>query len=70
MTKMADFEREIIRDWKALPETERQTVDQASWFADKIVGRYPFDNQERPYRVILGSICEYQYRIGKPLIFR
>jgi hypothetical protein len=68
--KLEDAERQIIRDWKALPETERQTIDQASWFADKIEGRYSFGNEARPYRVILGSIADYQFRISKPLKFR
>lgn len=69
MMKLENVKRQIIRDWKALPETERQTIDQASWFADKIAGRYPFDNKERPYRVILGSIANYQFQIGVPLKF-
>jgi hypothetical protein len=69
MMKMADAEREIIRDWVALPETERQTINQASWFADRARERYSLSNEVRPYRVILGSIADYQLQIGKPLKF-
>ena len=69
MIKIEDAEREIIRDWEALPETERQTINQAFWFADKIEGRYPFGKEARPYRFILGSIADYQFSIGKPLKF-
>jgi hypothetical protein len=54
MIKIENAEREIIRDWGALPETERQTIYQASWFADKIGRRYPFGKEARAYRFILG----------------
>jgi len=69
MMKLEDAEGQIIRDWKALPETERQTIDQAWCFADEVDGRYPFRSEARPYRVILGSIADYQFCIGKPLKF-
>jgi hypothetical protein len=70
MKKLQDVERQIIRDWKALPKIERQTINQAWCFADEIERRYPFRGEARPYRVILGSIADYQSRIGKPLKVR
>ena len=70
MKKLDDAERQIIRDWKALPKIERQTINQAWCFADEIERRYPFRGEARPYRVILGSIADYQSRIGKPLKVR
>jgi hypothetical protein len=70
MIKLEDAERQIIRDWKALPEAERQTINQAWCFAAEIEGRYPLRSEARPYRVILGSIADYQFQIGRPLIFR
>jgi hypothetical protein len=69
MSKLEHAERQVIRDWKDRHETERQTINQAWSFADEIEGRYPFRNEARPYRVILGSIADYQYSIGKPLKF-
>ena len=70
MKKLQDVERQIIRDWKALPKIERQTINQAWCFADEIERRYPFRGEARPYRVILGSIADYQSLIGKPLKVR
>jgi hypothetical protein len=68
--KMDTIESEIIGDWESLPETERRTINHASWFADKNEGRYPFSNDARPYRIILELIADYQIHIGKPLKFR
>ncbi len=68
--KMETTERAVIRDWKALPETERQTINQAWRFVDMTEGRYAFRSEARPSQAILGSIAGYQFRIGKPLKFR
>jgi hypothetical protein len=38
-----DAEREIIREWMNLPETERQSEHQAAQFAVKMKRKYPFD---------------------------
>jgi hypothetical protein len=38
-----DAEREIIREWTALPESERKTENQAAQFALKMKRKYPFD---------------------------
>ena len=38
-----DAEREIIREWMNLPETERQSEHQAARFALKMKRKYPFD---------------------------
>lgn len=38
-----DAEREIIREWTALPESERQTENQAAKFALRMKRKYPFD---------------------------
>ena len=38
-----DAEREIIREWMNLPETERQSEHQAAQFALKMKRKYPFD---------------------------
>jgi len=38
-----DAEREIIREWTALPESERQTEHQAAQFALRMKRKYPFD---------------------------
>jgi hypothetical protein len=38
-----DAEREIIREWIALPESERRTEQQAAQFALRMKRKYPFD---------------------------
>ena len=38
-----DAEREIIREWMNLAETERQSEHQAALFALKMKRKYPFD---------------------------
>jgi hypothetical protein len=38
-----EAECEIIREWMSLPEDERQTDDQAAWFALEMKRKYVFD---------------------------
>jgi hypothetical protein len=60
-------EREVIREWNALPAAKRRTEDQASIFALKIRDKYPFAYRGDRYYAILVAIMEHQFLKGAPL---
>lgn len=63
-----DAEEEIIREWRTLPEIERQTVAQAAAFAEKIKDKYLFRySGSNRYKPVFGMIIDSQVRRGEPL---
>jgi hypothetical protein len=56
----AEAERKIIEDWKALPENERQTDHDASFFAMKIKDKYPFKYGGDRYQAVHAIISRYR----------
>jgi hypothetical protein len=44
----------ILREWYALPESERETEHHAAVFALKIQGRYSFRSSGDKYQMIMG----------------
>ncbi len=63
-----DAEQAIIREWRALPEIERQADAHASWFAMKIKDKYPFRHSGKDrYQAVHQIIIRYQNLIGAPL---
>jgi hypothetical protein len=53
--KQEDAKREIIREWSALPKSERQTDAQAAHFAMRIKDKYQFKGgSSDPYQTIKG----------------
>ncbi len=67
MMTSAEAEREIIREWKVLPQTERKLEEQAVDFAMKIKDKYKFECDGDHSLAIIGFIRDYQIRIGIPL---
>ena len=63
-----DAEQAIIREWRALPEIERQADAHAAWFAMKIKDKYPFRHSGKDrYQAVHQIIIRYQNLIGAPL---
>jgi hypothetical protein len=63
-----DAEQEIIREWRALPEIERQADAHAAWFAMKIKDKYPFRHSGSDrYQAVHQFIIRYQNLTGAPL---
>jgi hypothetical protein len=63
-----DAEQAIIREWRALPEIERQADSHAAWFAMKIKDKYPFRHSGSDrYHAVRQIIIRYQNLIGAPL---
>ena len=54
MWKQEEARREIVREWSALPVSERRTKDQAAPFAMAIKDKYPFRSSADRYQVIKG----------------
>ena len=48
--KQEDAKREILREWRALPEKRRQTQDDATRFAFSVVKKYKFGGTGVPIR--------------------
>jgi hypothetical protein len=63
-----DAEQEIIREWRALPEIERQADAHAASFAMKIKDKYQFRHSGSDrYQAVHQIIIRYQNLIGAPL---
>ena len=63
-----DAEQAIIREWRALPEIERQADAHVAWFAMKIKDKYPFRHSGKDrYQAVHQIIIRYQNLIGAPL---
>jgi hypothetical protein len=63
-----DAEQAIIREWRALPEIERQADSHAAWFAMKIKDKYPFRHSgSGRYHAVRQIIIRYQNLIGAQL---
>ena len=67
MLKFEDIERAAILHWDSLPETKRQTIEQASLFADEIAKRNTSAKVREIYRLVLGLIADYQININRAL---
>jgi hypothetical protein len=50
----SEAQRLILREWRALPASERQTETQAAAFAMKVKGDYPFRYSGDRYQIIKG----------------
>jgi hypothetical protein len=58
----------IIQDWNKLPQAERQTVNQAWSFAERISDRYHWRGDAgNKAKKTAGMIVEYHIRKGVPL---
>jgi hypothetical protein len=53
-------EQEIIREWEALHETQRQTERHAAMFAMAIKDKYPFSYDGDRYQAIKAIIAKHQ----------
>jgi hypothetical protein len=65
--KMRPYKREIIREWMAKPQSERQTETQAARFAWKLVDRYCLMSMGERYKEIKRIIAQHQRTMGAPL---
>jgi hypothetical protein len=56
----SDAEREIIREWEALHESQRQTERHVGMFAMAIKDKYPFKYNGDRYQAIKAIIARHQ----------
>ena len=65
--KQEDAKREILREWRALPEKRRQSQDDATRFAFSVVNKYKFGGTGDPYQTIRAWILrDMSLRRGLP----
>jgi len=63
-----EYAKELaIEDWKKLPVSDRQTINDAAMFAIKEIQTLPFHYAGRKDRLIRNWIVVYQKSIGQSL---